>query len=90
MDTFLASITMPDDILKWALEQLTIAKERDFSILQEQQEAQRSALAHNETARKRLMDLRLRDLIDDGEFLERKTELAQEGERLRHLLTSSR
>ncbi len=35
------------------------------------------------------MDLCLRDLIDNGEFLERKTELAQEGERLNQLLASS-
>lgn len=87
VDAFLSSITMPDDVLIWALDQLRAAEGRDLAMQKEQQEAQRRALAHNETARKRLMDMRLRDLIDDTEFLERKTELAREGERLGQLLT---
>jgi len=81
-DAFLASITMPDDVMEWALERLRTEEGRDRTRLAEQQEARRRALAENETARRRLMDLRLRDLIDDGEFAERKAEIAAEAQRL--------
>jgi site-specific DNA recombinase len=82
VDGFLASITIPGDIVEWALDSLRTENVRDRAVQRETLEAMRRDLEQNETARRRLMDLRLRDLVDDEEFRQRRSELASDGERL--------
>ena len=82
IDEFLASITMPGEIIEWALNTLRAENSRDQSVQREAQAAGERAMTQNGTARRRLMDMRLRDLIDDAEFSQRKAELAAEAEKL--------
>jgi len=82
VDEFLASITIPGDIMEWALDTLRTENGRDCAVQRERLEAMRRALEQNRAARQRLMDLRLRDLVDDEEFRQRRAELASEDERL--------
>lgn len=87
MEAFLDSITMSEDNVNWALETLRNENGKDKRVQREAREAAERAQVQNETARRRLTDMRLRDLIDDAEFAQRKSELAAEGEKLARDLT---
>lgn len=82
VDGFLAGITLPAGVVDWAIRQVREEHGRETrmqaSDLKELQEAVRG----NEAAKERLTDLRLRDLIDDGEFASRRQELIAEGSEL--------
>ena len=82
MEAFLASITMSGETVEWALDTLRKENGKDKRVQREAREAAERAHAVNETARRRLTDMRLRDLIDDAEFTQRKSELAVEAEKL--------
>lgn len=82
IDQFLTSITMPGEVMEWALDILREEESRDQAVQHASQEGQKMARAQNETAQRRLMDLRLRDLIDDAEFSQRKAELTAESTKL--------
>lgn len=82
VDTFLASLMLPQSVVDWALGQLREDHGRETQLQQEALASLQEAVAQNERSRKRLTDMRLRDLIDDEEFARRRRNLAEEGSQL--------
>ncbi len=82
IDAFLASITLPQSIAEWAIRQVKEEHGRETRVQEDALRELQTSVRTNETAKKRLTDLRLRDLIDDAEFIAKREELVGEGSRL--------
>lgn len=82
IDEFLAGITLPAEVTDWAIRQVREDHGRETQMQASAVKELQEAVRGNEAAKKRLTDLRLRDLIDDAEFTSRRQELVAEGSRL--------
>ncbi len=82
IDEYLAGITLPAAVVAWAMGQLREEHGRETQMQAAALKELQDAVRGNEAAKKRLTDMRLRDLIDDSEFASRRQELIVEGSKL--------
>lgn len=89
IDDYLIGITLPLEVVDWAITQLRKDHGRETQMQASNLKELQNSVQGNEAAKKRLTDLRLRDLIDDEEFAARRRELIAEGSRLTGRLEAS-
>ena len=82
IDEFLAGITLHEDVVEWLIGQVREQHSRETQMQASDLKELQEAVRGNEAAKKRLTDMRLRDLIDDEEFASRRQELIMEGSKL--------
>ena len=87
---FLKRITMPNMIHTWGLAELRNTRDHRLSVHERGVQALESQLAETERSLRALTDLRLRSLIDDAEFVEKRRELQEEELRLRQTVERQR
>jgi site-specific DNA recombinase len=88
--SLLKSIFIPTNLHKWAIAELHSSRSRRVSLHQKGIQALEGQLADTTRSLRALTDLRLRSLIDDGEFVAKRTELQQEELRLRQTIETKR
>jgi site-specific DNA recombinase len=87
---FLERIAVPDPLHEWNLSGLRRAFEERSSLAQTSTRALEKALANVDRSSHALTDLRLRGMIDDAEFIEKRKELQHDHLRLRQAIDRKR
>jgi len=80
---FLDGIRIPPPMHKWAISRLRATRQDRIAAKEAQTRLLEHQLADTERSLKELTDLRIRGLIDDAEFAEKRSELKQAALRLR-------
>ena len=80
---FLETITIPESLHAWAVMQVAKSADARKKTAEKELASLRASLETTEQKRKMLTDLRLRELVSDGEFIETRDALDVEASRLR-------